>query len=66
MGLQSFLWARDTGPLSDSTIYMAYYTVAHFLQAGNLYGEGDGKIKAEDVTDEVTAALPTLMVQRLW
>ncbi|DBA71743.1 TPA: hypothetical protein ACH3X2_011015 [Trebouxia sp. C0005] len=39
--------------LSDSTIYMAYYTVAHFLQAGNLYGEGNGKIKAEDVTDEV-------------
>jgi len=46
--------------LSDSTIYMAYYTVAHFLQEGNLYGEGDGKIKAEDVTDEVTAALPSL------
>ncbi len=52
--------------LSDSTIYMAYYTVAHFLQAGNLYGEGDGKIKAEDVTDEVTAALHTLVVQKLW
>lgn len=39
--------------LSDSTIYMAYYTVAHFLQEGNLYGEGSGKIQAEDVTDEV-------------
>ncbi|KAL3159318.1 hypothetical protein ABBQ32_011271 [Trebouxia sp. C0010 RCD-2024] len=39
--------------LSDSTVYMAYYTVAHFLQEGNLYGEGNGQIKAEDVTDEV-------------
>lgn len=39
--------------LSDSTIYMAYYTVAHFLQEGNLYGEGDGQIKAVDVNDEV-------------
>lgn len=24
--------------LSDSTIYMAYYTVAHFLQKGDMYG----------------------------
>ena len=39
--------------LSDSTIYMAYYTVAHFLQASNLYGEGQGHIQAQDVTDEV-------------
>ena len=39
--------------LSDSTIYMAYYTVAHFLQQGNLYGEGHGQIEAADVTDEV-------------
>lgn len=23
--------------LSDSTIYMAYYTVAHFLQGGDMY-----------------------------
>mmetsp|Transcript_29049 Transcript_29049/g.72774 ORF Transcript_29049/g.72774 Transcript_29049/m.72774 type:complete len:889 (+) Transcript_29049:1024-3690(+) len=39
--------------LSDSTIYMAYYTVAHFLQAGDIYGEGNGPIKAEEVTNEV-------------
>ena len=39
--------------LSDSTIYMAYYTVAHFLQEGNLYGEGSSQIRAEDVTDKV-------------
>lgn len=26
--------------LSDSTIYMAYYTVAHFLQGGVLNGQG--------------------------
>lgn len=25
--------------LSDSTIYMAYYTVAHFLQEGTFKGE---------------------------
>ena len=24
--------------LSDSTIYMAFYTVAHLLQGGNIYG----------------------------
>jgi leucyl-tRNA synthetase len=24
--------------LSDSTIYMAFYTVAHLLQAGDIYG----------------------------
>ena len=28
--------------LSDSTIYMAYYTVAHFLQQGDIFGrKGD-------------------------
>ena len=25
--------------LSDSTIYMAFYTVAHLLQSGDMYGE---------------------------
>ena len=25
--------------LSDSTIYMAYYTVAHLLQRGDMYGQ---------------------------
>jgi len=42
--------------LSDSTIYMAYYTVAHLLHGeGNLDGnsENPAKIKAEDLTDEV-------------
>jgi hypothetical protein len=29
--------------LSDSTIYMAYYTIAHFLQGGDMYGEGKGR-----------------------
>jgi len=28
--------------LSDSTIYMAYYTVAHLLQGGSLNGENPG------------------------
>lgn len=43
--------------LSDSTIYMAYYTVAHFLQGGDMYCSGPGAapagIKPEDLTTEV-------------
>ncbi|KAJ3168358.1 cytosolic leucyl tRNA synthetase [Geranomyces variabilis] len=41
--------------LSDSTIYMAYYTVAHMLQGGVLDGSkrGSGNIGAEQMTDEV-------------
>lgn len=40
--------------LSDSTIYMAYYTVAHYLH-NDSYGktEGLGPIKPEDMIDEV-------------
>lgn len=40
--------------LSDSTIYMAYYTVAHFLQ-GNFDGsvQGTAKIPANKLTPEV-------------
>jgi len=39
--------------LSDSTIYMAYYTVAHFLQGGDIYGRTHGAIKPEHMTNEV-------------
>ncbi len=41
--------------LSDSTIYMAYYTVAHLLQAGSLDGHATGpaNIKPEQLTNEV-------------
>lgn len=41
--------------LSDSTIYMAYYTVAHILHEGTLDGSIPSKfdVKAEDMTDEV-------------
>lgn len=39
--------------LSDSTIYMAYYAVAHILQHGDMYGEGDGPIRPEQMTPEV-------------
>uniref|UniRef100_A0A673YVN6 Leucyl-tRNA synthetase 1 n=1 Tax=Salmo trutta TaxID=8032 RepID=A0A673YVN6_SALTR len=41
--------------LSDSTIYMAYYTVAHFLQGGVLNGQGPLPlgIKPEQMTREV-------------
>ena len=36
--------------LSDSTLYMAYYTVAHILQQGDMYGEATGGVRPEDVT----------------
>jgi len=40
--------------LSDSTIYMAYYTIAHMLQ-GDINGRTPGLlgIKASDLSDEV-------------
>ena len=40
--------------LSDSTIYMAYYTVAHYLHS-DIYGAhpGIGNIRASQMTDEV-------------
>ncbi|KAJ3020117.1 cytosolic leucyl tRNA synthetase [Thoreauomyces humboldtii] len=41
--------------LSDSTIYMAYYTVAHLLHGGNLDGSkpGPANIKPEQMNDAV-------------
>ena len=38
--------------LSDSTLYMAYYTISHLMQ-GDIYGSKPGKlgIKHEDVND---------------
>ncbi|EER18473.1 Leucyl-tRNA synthetase, putative [Perkinsus marinus ATCC 50983] len=41
--------------LSDSTIYMAYYTIAHLLQGGVLDGSGEHPlgIDAEQMTDAV-------------
>ncbi|KAJ1488994.1 hypothetical protein T484DRAFT_1615753, partial [Baffinella frigidus] len=41
--------------LSDSTIYMAYYTFAHILQSGPFDGSvpGEGNIAAKDLTEEV-------------
>lgn len=39
--------------LSDSTIYMAYYTVCHLLQKGDMYGSDTSSIKPEQLTDEV-------------
>ncbi|GAB7350190.1 hypothetical protein MBLNU459_g0852t1 [Dothideomycetes sp. NU459] len=40
--------------LSDSTVYMAYYTIAHYLH-GDIYGQskGTGNIGPEQMTDEV-------------
>ncbi|KAL0403512.1 UNVERIFIED_CONTAM: Leucine--tRNA ligase, cytoplasmic [Sesamum radiatum] len=39
--------------LSDSTLYMAYYTVAHMLQRGDMYGADRSSVKPEQLTDEV-------------
>ncbi|XP_026387744.1 leucine--tRNA ligase, cytoplasmic-like [Papaver somniferum] len=39
--------------LSDSTLYMAYYTIAHMLQNGELYGRDTSLVKPEKMTDEV-------------
>ncbi|XP_077329130.1 leucine--tRNA ligase, cytoplasmic [Lithobates pipiens] len=41
--------------LSDSTIYMAYYTVCHLLQGNNLSGQGESPIgiRPEQMTKEV-------------
>ncbi|XP_038685743.1 leucine--tRNA ligase, cytoplasmic [Tripterygium wilfordii] len=39
--------------LSDSTIYMAYYTVAHILHDEDMYGNGDHVVKPDQMTDEV-------------
>ncbi|KXZ46771.1 hypothetical protein GPECTOR_41g736 [Gonium pectorale] len=39
--------------LSDSTIYMAYYTVAHILQKGDMYGKDTSGIAPEQLTPEV-------------
>lgn len=36
--------------LSDSTIYMAYYTVAHLFQRGDMYGESLGPVAPEQLT----------------
>lgn len=48
-------WDEDflVESLSDSTIYMAYYTVAHFLQKGDMYGNDHSSVKPEHLTDEV-------------
>ena len=43
--------------LSDSTIYMAYYSVAHVLQHGDIYGQAAGPVAAADMTPEVRTAL---------
>ncbi|XP_058735423.1 leucine--tRNA ligase, cytoplasmic-like [Vicia villosa] len=39
--------------LSDSTIYMAYYTIAHYLQDGDMYGSSESSIKPQHLTDDV-------------
>ncbi|XP_042013598.1 leucine--tRNA ligase, cytoplasmic-like [Salvia splendens] len=48
-------WDEDflVESLSDSTLYMAYYTVAHILQGGDMYGGNRSLVKPEQLTDEV-------------
>ncbi|XP_002990283.2 leucine--tRNA ligase, cytoplasmic [Selaginella moellendorffii] len=50
-----FPWDQDflIESLSDSTIYMAYYTLAHILQEGDLYGKGDHAVKPNQMTRNV-------------
>ena len=43
--------------LSDSTIYMAYYTVAHLLQGGDMYGKSRPSVDPAAMTDEVWDAV---------
>ena len=43
--------------LSDSTIYMAYYTVAHLLQGGDMYGKSKPSVDPEAMTDDVWDAV---------
>ena len=40
--------------LSDSTVYMAYYTIAHYLH-GDIFGKtkGKGNVSVEQMTDDV-------------
>nr|CAD1838899.1 unnamed protein product [Ananas comosus var. bracteatus] len=62
--------------LSDSTLYMAYYTIAHILQNGNMYGSDNSSIKPEQMTDEVwdyvfcggpepKSEIPTSLLQKM-
>lgn len=48
-------WDEDflVESLSDSTLYMAYYTVCHLLQKGEMYGKDTSSVKPEQLTDEV-------------
>eukprot|EP00485_Elphidium_margaritaceum_P009966 CAMPEP_0202688616 /NCGR_PEP_ID=MMETSP1385-20130828/4108_1 /ASSEMBLY_ACC=CAM_ASM_000861 /TAXON_ID=933848 /ORGANISM="Elphidium margaritaceum" /LENGTH=1276 /DNA_ID=CAMNT_0049343631 /DNA_START=189 /DNA_END=4019 /DNA_ORIENTATION=- len=44
--------------LSDSTIYMAYYTIAPFLQNGSMDGDASSNsVKADDLTPQVFDAV---------
>lgn len=43
--------------LSDSTIYMAYYTIAHLLQGGDMFGNARPSVEPSKMTDEVWDAI---------
>lgn len=46
---------KQVESLSDSTIYMAYYCVAHLFQGGDMYGSGSQStpLAADELTDDV-------------
>ena len=50
--------------LSDSTIYMAYYTVAHILQRGDIYGRADAPLAS--VPGAPSPAIICLQSNRRW
>eukprot|EP00268_Persea_americana_P036135 TRINITY_DN3560_c0_g1_i1.p1 TRINITY_DN3560_c0_g1~~TRINITY_DN3560_c0_g1_i1.p1 ORF type:complete len:1141 (-),score=255.15 TRINITY_DN3560_c0_g1_i1:202-3495(-) len=39
--------------LSDSTLYMAYYTIAHLIQNEDIYGSDTSALKSDQMTDGV-------------
>lgn len=39
--------------LSDSTLYMAYYTICHLLQRGDMYGADTSSVKPKQITYEI-------------
>src|SRR5271163_1639303 len=54
--------------LSDSTIYMAYYTIAHLLQGGVIDGSqpGPANIKPDQLTNEVFSPSTTLVLPEFY
>ncbi|ONI14318.1 hypothetical protein PRUPE_4G275400 [Prunus persica] len=49
--------------LSDSTLYMAYYTIAHFLHDGDMYGDSTTSgVIPEQMTDECLVRISSRII----